>query len=104
MPAPTVPAPAPPVPAASVLLGVFVRDISPMPDSAPPPMYAGLVLCLQQLHPVNSMPIPHAPIRLTKGILPIGIILPRVSPFTPRPQRAVSSAGAPASAGLRIRR
>lgn len=84
----------PDAPARGVLGGVevFACPVKPRLESAFPPAYGVLVLCLlQQLQPVNSMPIPHAPIRLAKGILPIGFSSPRVIPFTPR--------AAPASRG-----
>ena len=44
--------------------------------SALPPAYGEVLFCLQQLHPVSSMPMLQAPIRLAKGILPIGISSP----------------------------
>ncbi len=46
-----------------------------MPASNLPSRYR-VPFLLQQLQPVNSMPILHAPIRLTKGILPIGLSSP----------------------------
>ena len=63
------------------LLGLLFK--SPMLCSAFPPAYAGRLLVV--LHPVKKMPRLHAPIRPAKGILPIVLILPRVSPFTRRP-------------------
>jgi hypothetical protein len=54
---------------------------------------APLLLCLlQQLQPVNNMPIPHAPKKNARGILPIGLSSPCDSVhLTLQPQRAVSS-------------
>jgi hypothetical protein len=73
----------------TVVLWLFGRWLRiPMPLSALPPAYAGRLL--QQLHPVKNMPRLHAPIRPAKGILPIVIILPRVIPFTRRPNPSVS--------------
>jgi hypothetical protein len=60
----------------------------PLLISAFPPAYTGRLL--QQLHPVKKMPRLHAPIKPAKGILPIVIILPRVIPFTRRPNPGVS--------------
>lgn len=59
------------------LVEFFAWGIKPMLESAFPPAYGELVFCLlQQLHPVNSMPRVHAPIRRAKGLLPIGFSSP----------------------------
>ena len=60
----------------SELVEDFGRCIRPMPASAFPPAYGVLVFCFRLLHPVNNMPRLHAPIRLSKGILPIEISSP----------------------------
>lgn len=66
-------------------LRFLVLWVRPMPLSAFPCANDARVPGLQQLHPVNSMPTAHAPIRLAKGCLPIGLSSPRVKAFTPRP-------------------
>ncbi len=52
------------------------REVKPMPASGLPPPYGRVLFLLQQLHPVNSMPILHAPIKPTKGILPMIVSSP----------------------------
>jgi hypothetical protein len=93
-----------PVPETSgLLLGALLGLVRPKPVSARRFMYDGcLGSFLQQLHPVNRIPMPHAPISPVKGILPIEISSPRVSPFPPRfiPSVQVSSVSVPASARL----
>ena len=60
----------------SELVEDFGRCVKPMPASAFPSAYGFLVFCFRLLHPVKNMPRLHAPIRLTKGILPIEISSP----------------------------
>lgn len=61
-----------------VVLWLFGRRLNiPVLVSALPPAYNGFPpFRLQQLHPVKKMPIPHAPIRPAKGILPIVLSSP----------------------------
>ncbi len=57
---------------------------------SPSPKAPLLACLLQQLHPVKSMPIPHAPAKNARGILPIGLSSPcdsvraRSNPSVPR--------------------
>jgi hypothetical protein len=82
--------------AVELLLEVLPCERRPMLWSPLPFIYCGLVFCLLQLHPVNRMPRPHAPIRLVKGFFPIGLSSPVCDSVhaTPQPQRIAIALGA----------